>query len=75
MSRNREAVKLAAKQSKTAREWLLRDERGTWELRASTLFAYLAEHHPGIAPQVALSAVADKLAFEAVSALLMQARS
>lgn len=72
----RQVVRAAAERSESAREWLTRDEWGSWEKQAQEMIDATAERRSslGMEDAVALEELADRLAFRAVSALLEDAK-
>ena len=71
MSRARDVVKLAATKTEVeyVREWLTRDERGTWERDAERLLALGAERAPNMPVEELNDAAAIELVFTALTAL------
>ena len=72
----RGVVKLAASRTKCAREWLTRDELGSWERAAQDMIdrSVLRRAELGISDSAAASEMADRLLFLALAAMLEDAK-
>lgn len=74
--RARRIVKLAASRTVCAREWLTRDERGTWEKAAIELWEKTAPARAEmkLSDERSESEIADHLALLALEAMLRDAK-
>ncbi len=76
VDRPRRIVRLAASEETSASEWLRLDERGTWERRAAELLASTAAKAAelGMEPAAVDGEIATRLRYEALTALLADAK-
>ncbi len=74
--RARDIVRLASQRAKCAKQWLFRDEFGTWEKRAVELLERTAEQAQklGLSVEQVNSEIALALELEATTALLAHAK-